>query len=247
MEKATIHYTLDLLISLKDSTTGLPVEEKNVRFIRDGKHIVGSARGAGDYVFLNEGRENSLMRIEVYGFEPKNLIVDYEKLDKVLPMIDVFLIPSENTSRGEAILTMKGKLSGLESVEAIHPGRAVTSVRELDVKKCIMTIFSPNRRVNLTDSKYGLFYADSQTFQSIEIAEEMTDKRIRLRKNPEGEFIPNSPLCRILYGQVEEDGSYLFKVRDDGKNLRYLIKYVVDGQTRYKTVDFGEPDIPELD
>ncbi len=247
MAKAVIHYSLDLLVSLKDSTTGHAVDERNVRFIRNGNMVTASARGEGCYIFLNEGRDNCLMRIECYGFEPKNLKVDYEKLDKIMPTLDVFLIPSENTSRGEELVTLSGKLSGLESLEAIHPGRAVTTVREVDVKKRICTLFSPNRRANLTESVYALFNAENATFQDIEIQEELSEKKIRLRKNPEEEFPPNSPLCRIIYGQVEEDGTYLFRVRNDGKNLRYLIKYVVNGQTRFKKVDFGESEDFKLD
>ncbi len=247
MEKAIIHYTLDLLISLRDATTGMAVDERNVRFIRNGNLLTSHARGEGCYVFLNDGRENCLMNIEVYGYEPQSLKVDYEKLDKIMPTLDVFLIPSENTSKGEPVLTLKGKLSGLESLEAIHPGRAVTTIREIDMKKRIATLFSPNRRPNLTESVYGLYNAEKTTFEDIEITEELSEKKIRLRKNPEEEFSPNSLLCRIIHGQVEEDGTYLFRVRNDGRNLRYLIKYVVNGETRYKKMDFGEPEIPQLD
>jgi len=247
MEKAVIHYTLDLLVTLYDSTTGYAVDERNVQFFKNGDFVTAHARGEGCYVFMNDGRENSLMRVEVYGYEPQNLKVDYEKLDKIMPMLDVFLIPSENSKRGEPVLTLKGRLPGLESLEAIHPGRAVTTIRDIDMKKRICTLFSPNRRANLTESAYGLFNAEKTTFEKIEIAEEMSEKKIRLRKIPDEEFPPNSSVCRIIYGQVEEDGTYLFRVRDDGRSLRYLIKYVVNGQPRYKKVDFGEPDIPSLD
>ena len=247
MEKAVIRAKLDLLITLKDSTTGFAVDERNVRFIRDGEAVAASARGEGSYVFINVGRENCLMQVIVYGYEPQTVWVDYEELDKVLPSIDVFLIPSENTSKGEALITLKGRLSGLEKLEAIHPGRAVASFRELDLKKRIMTVFAPNRRANLTDERYGLFNAEKTTFEIIEIEEELSDKKYRIRKNPEEEIPQNSQICRIIDGQIWEDGTYLFRVRDDGKNLRYLIKYVVNGQVRYKKVDFAEGEVTGLD
>jgi hypothetical protein len=247
MEKAVIRAKLDLLIMLKDSTTGFAVDERNVRFIRDGESITASPRGEGSYVFINIGRENCLMQVIVYGYEPQTLKVDYEELDSILPSIDVFLIPSENTSKGEALITLKGRLSGLERLEAIHPGRAVTTIRELDQKKRIMTVFAPNRRVNLTDGRYGVFNAEKTTFEVIEIEEELSEKKFRIRKNPDEEILPNSQICRIIYGQIWEDGTYLFRIRDDGKNLRYLIKYVVNGQIRYKKVDFAESEITGLD
>ena len=110
-----------------------------------------------------------------------------------------------------------------------------------------MTVFMPNRRMNLTQSRYALLNAETQTFETIEVEAELSDRKIRLKANPTEEFPANSPICRIVYGQVEEDGSYLLRVRDDGKNLKYLVKYVVDGQNRYKVIDFHEPDGSSLD
>jgi len=240
MEGGTIRARLDLLLNLRDPTTGLPVREKDVRFCRDDKVLFAHGRGEGSFVFINVGRENSLMQIDAFGYEPKRLTVDYETLDPVLPEIDVFLIPSENTRRGESILTLKGQLSGLEAVEAIHPGRPVTSIREFDPKKRIMTVFQPNRRMNLTETYYGLYNAEKESFEDLIVRDELPGKRVRLRKTLEEEFTPNSPICRIIHGQVEEDGSYILRVRDDGKNLVYLVKYIVDGQTRYKEIDFHE-------
>ena len=247
MEKAVIRTTLDLLLILRDSTTGFAVTERNVRFIKNGKDINSESRGEGSYIFINIGRENCLMQVNVYGYEPQTIKVDYEAMDKVLPAIDVFLIPSENTSKGEALITLKGRLSGLEKLEAIHPGRAVTTFRELDRKRRAINIFTPNRRANLTEGKYAVFNSEKLTFETVEIEEELTEKRFRIKQNPEEDFIPNSQICRIIYGQVWEDGTYLFRVRDDGTNLRYLIKYVVNGQVRYKKVDFAESELPGLD
>ena len=47
MEKAVIRATLDLLLTLHDSTTGFAVDERNVRFIKDGDAINAEARGEG--------------------------------------------------------------------------------------------------------------------------------------------------------------------------------------------------------
>ncbi len=247
MEGGTIRTRLDLLLTLKDATTGLPVQERDVRFRRNDEVVFAHSRGEGSFVFINVGRENGLMQIDAYGFEPKNLKVDYETIDPVLPNIDVFLIPSENTRRGESILTLSGQLSGLEAVEAIHPGRPVTSIREFDKKKRIMTVFQPNRRVNLTEIYYGLYNVEKGTFEDLEVRDELPGKKVRLKKTLEEEFTLNSPICRIVFGQVEEDGTFILRVRDDGKNLKYLVKYIVDGETRYKEIDFHELEGVTLD
>ena len=247
MEEGVIRHTLDLLVNLYDSTTGRTVEEREVRFEKEGKKCPAMYRGEGTYVFLNAGRDNSLMHISVKGFEPVQLDIDYEKLDKILPAVDVFLIPSENSSGGEALITIKGNLTGLVSVEAVHPGRPVTTIRDIDLKRRTMTVFMPNRRMNMTQSRYALLNAEKQTFETIEVETELSDRKIRVKQNPSEEFPANSPVCRIVYGQVEKDGTYLLRVRDDGKNLKYLVKYVVDGQSRYKVIDFHESEGVSLD
>ena len=247
MDEGVIRHMLDLLVNLYDSTTGKAVEEREVRFEREGNKTPAMYRGEGTYVFLNAGRDNSLMQINVKGFEPFKTYLDYEKLDKILPAVDAFLIPSENAKQGESLVTLKGKLTGLVSVEAVHPGRPVTTIRDMDPKRRTMTVFMPNRRMNLTQSRYALLNTEKQTFETIEVEAELSDRKIRVKQNPTEEFPPNSPICRIVYGQVEEDGTYLLRVRDDGKNLKYLVKYVVDGQSRYKVIDFHEPEEVSLD
>jgi hypothetical protein len=246
MEGGMIRARLDLLVNVKDAITGRSVDERNIRFEKDGNRLVPESRGEGTYVFINIGRDNGLMQVDVYGYMPKIIELDYEKMDERMPSADVFLIPSESRNRVETLLTLKGKLKGIQSVEAIHPGRAVTSIRELDAKKRIMTVFAPNRRMNLTEERYGLYNAEKESFEDIEIAEELSDKKVRLRNNPEGEFPANSFLCRIVYGQVDKGGVYTLKVYNDGSNLKYLVKYVVDGEARHCFVDFADPENAKL-
>ena len=247
MDDGRIHYRLDLLVRIMDATTGQPVEDSSIRFYKDDKIISGSGRGEGCYIFLNSGRDNCLMRIEVYGFEPRTMVVDYEKLEPRLPSIDVFLIPSEKLRRGAELRVLRGRLSGLETVEALHPGRSATSIREFDPKRRIMTVFSPNRRVDLTRQYYGLLHADKSTFEVLDIKEEISDNKVRLRQPIQEEFSPNAPLCAVIFGQVEDDGSYMLAVRDDGKDLTYLVKYIVNGEKKFKKIDFHNLEGVALD
>ncbi len=247
MEEGKIRSKLDLMIRLIDAPTGTPVNEKNIRFFRDDSQLMAHDRGEGCYIFINTGRENSLMQVEVYGYEPRKVELDYEKLDELLPAVDVFLIPSENHRQKDILLTLRGQLSGLEAVEALHPGRPVTGIMEYDARKKIITVFSPNRRVNLTREYYGIVQKETGTFIDIKVNGEMTGKKVKLQNAIEGEFAPNAPVCPIVFGQVEADGTYMLCVRDDGENLNYLIKYVVNGDIRYKKIDFHHLDEAKLD
>jgi len=238
--EGVIRARLDLLIRLQDTTTGLSVGERGVKFIFNGEEIRPTSRGFGNYILINHGRENGLMQIDVYGFEPFKVEVDYEALDEGLPTVDAFLIPSENENSGPKMLSLSGTLGGLSSLECIHPGRPLSGIREFDPKKKIMTIYAPNRRMNMIHSYYGLYHSEEDTYESIEIVEQLENNKVRLRDPLQEEFTVNAPICRRIFGRVDEDGRFLLRVRDDGKRQTYLVKYVVDGEVRYKSVDFRD-------
>jgi hypothetical protein len=215
--KGVITARLDLLIRLQDTTTGLLVEERNVIFKMNGEEFRPTSRGFGNFILINHGRENGLMHVDVYGYEPFETYVDYEQMDERLPTVDVFLIPSENGMSGPKMLSLSGTLKGLSSLECIHMGRPVAGIREFVPKRRLMTIYAPNRRMNMIHSYYGLYHAEAETYEPFEIQEQVESHKVRLTKPLEEEFAVNDPIYRRVFGQVREDGSYLIRVRDDGK------------------------------
>ena len=54
---------LDLLVRLYDTTTGAPVDERNVLFTRNEEPVIPAPRGEGMYVFINTGREDFLIGV----------------------------------------------------------------------------------------------------------------------------------------------------------------------------------------
>ena len=248
MEEGVIRCKLDLVIRLTDTTTGMAVSEYSAQFTFNKKPIRPRPGDNGNYILVNSGRENGLMQAEVFGYEPSSAYVDYEQLDENMPMIDLFLIPSENMFPDpQDIFTLSGRLEGLSSLEAVHLGRPSSSTREYDPKRRILTIFMPNRRMNMIHSYYGIANIAQGTFEDITIVSDLGGKRVRLKEPLQEEFSPNSPIFRIIFGKVGEDGSYLLRVRNDGKNQKHLIKYVVNGEVRFKTVDFNRIDETTLD
>jgi hypothetical protein len=248
LEKGVIRCRLDLVIRLEDTTTGMPVGERGVQFTLNDKTIFPRHSGDGNYILVNSGRENGLMRANVNGYEPSFVYVDYEKLDEQMPSIDLFLIPSENMFLDpDDIFTLSGRLEGLTSLEAIHLGRPSSSTREYDPKRRILTIFMPNRRMNMIHSYYGIANIAQGRFEDITILSELGGKKVRIKEPLQEEFSPNSPIFRIIFGKVEEDGSYLLRVRNDGKNQKHLIRYVVNDEVRFKPIDFNDFDGTTLD
>ncbi|MBO6215603.1 MAG: hypothetical protein J6N76_08780 [Lachnospiraceae bacterium] len=235
-----IQSRLDLLIRLQDTTTGLPIEERNVSFLMNEEEFRPIARGFGNYILINYGRENGLMQVYAYGYEPFKVYVDYESLDERLPTVDVFMIPSENKESGQEMLSLSGTLKGLSSLECIHPGRPISGVREFNPKKKEMIIYAPNRRMNMIHSYYGLLHSALGNYEPFEITEQIDSNKVRLREPLAEEFAANDPICRRIFGQIDEDGNYLIRVRDDGKRQTYIVRAVINGEAMYKSVDFRE-------
>lgn len=246
MDDGKYRVRLDLMISIYDATTGNAVDESNIRFMRDDKLIIPERRGREAFVFLNMGREDCLMQIDVFGYISRKISVKYESLDEHMPALDVFLIPSENYRVGKNVLYFKGKLSGLLKLEALHPGRPVTSIKDFDAKKMTMSVFSPNRRVSLDRRYYGLIHGDKESFEDIIVTDEVKGDAIKLSEPIREEFSPNAPICPIIFGQVEEDGSFILAVLNDGENLNYLVKYETVGKTGYQIIDFHQLEGVEL-
>ena len=242
-----IQARLDLLIRLQDTTTGLSVEERNVDFRFNGVQIRPISRGFGNYILINHGRENGLMQVFGYGFEPFETIVDYDNLDERLPTVDVFMIPSENNDTGHKLLSLSGTRKGISSLECIHPGRPISAIREFEPKKRIMTIYTPNRRMNMIHSYYGLLHSERSSYEAFEILEQLDTNKVRLRALLQEEFAVNDPICRRIFGKIDEEGNYLLRVRDDGRRQVYLVRYAIGDEIRYKSVDFHMAEEITLD
>lgn len=243
---SVISSRLDLLVRLIDTTTGAAVEERNVLFLRDDREVRPEPRGTGTYIFINTGREDFLMRIKCKGFEDYESVVRYDGLDERIPVCNVFLIPSENASRGERLLTLSGNLPFLEALEAVNLGRAVCHATEYDPKSKLMKIFGQmGGRVYLYDTWYGLLDEPGDSYQRMEVIGNETPQSILLRNPLEKEFTSNSPVMRIVFGSVKENGDFLMRVRDDAEEIKYLLKYRVKGEDRFRKVDFREGAVLE--
>ena len=240
-----IRAKLDLAVRLFDTTTGATVDERNVFFMRDGVPIRPESRGAGTYVFINTGREDFLMRIEVYGYERYEVNVRYEELDGGMPVCNVFLMPSENTPRGRYTLSFSGTLPFLKKIEAVNLNRSLCLTAGMDRRTGDISLFHPQGgRIQLDEDFYGLLSADKKSYERIEIEKMISPQSVRL-KHPlaDGAFAPNLPISRIVYGIVHDDGEYLLRVSDDGEDTRYLVRYEVGDEVRFQEVNMHDQEV----
>ena len=240
MEASTIHHRLDLVLQLVDTTTGNEVEEKDVQFFIEGKQCWPISRGGGNFVFINTGRRDLTLTLKVFGYEDAVINVQYEKLDERMPLLQVFLIPSERLAKGESLCSLFGTLQGLEEIEAVSLAQSNICLSEFNEKKGLMKLFLAKGRLSMGNVHYGLIGDDRQYYEHFVVTEEVPPDMVRL-KEPLAETFPvNSPISRVIFGNVSPDGSYLLRVRDNAEKLNYLVRYRVNGETRFQTVDFHQ-------
>ena len=94
---------------------------------------------------------------------------------------------------------------------------------------------------------YGLLSSDKQCYEKIEVEKMVSPKSIQLKNPPAGTFIPaytpNLFIARIVYGVVHDGGRYLLRVRDEGTDTRYLVRYEVGDEVRFQVVDFHDQEV----
>lgn len=239
-EASTIHHRLDLVIQLVDTTTGAAVEEQDVRFFIEGKQCWPIPRGGGNFVFINTGRGDNTLTLKVYGYEDAVIDVQYEKLDKVVPLKQVFLIPSEKLAKGERLCSLTGTLQGLEKIEAVSLSQSNLCYSEFNEKKCMLKLFLARGRLSMENVHYGLISEDRAHYEHFEVVEEVPPNMVKLKEPLKETFTVNSPIARVVFGNVSPDGSYLLRVRDDALVVEYLVRYRVNGEDRFQVVDFHQ-------
>ncbi|MGN0343773.1 MAG: hypothetical protein ACI4EC_02310 [Lachnospiraceae bacterium] len=240
MEASTIHHRLDLVLQLVDTTTGNSVGEQDVRFFIEGRQCWPISRGGGNFVFINAGRSDCTLTLKVVGYEDAQVNVQYEKLDDVMPLLQVFLIPSENLAKGERLCSLTGKLQGLEEIEAVSLAQSNICFSDFNERKSLMKLFLAKGRLCMENVHYGLISVDRTYYEHFEVAGEVPPDTVKLKEPLKETFSVNSPISRVIFGNVSPGGSYLLRVRDDAEKLIYLIRYRVNGEIRFQTVDLHQ-------
>lgn len=238
METSQVHFRLDLLLQLIDTTTGRAVTEQNFRCFVNGEPFRPIPRGNGNFVFLNTGREDKTLTLYVYGYETCQLEIHYDILDKVMPLQQAFLIPLEQTLKGGALCSLTGILFGLKEIEAVSLTQSFFSIHTFDARKCLMKVFASQGRLAMEHTYYGLFCADRSRYERFAVSEEIFPDTVRLKEPLKEPFSVNAAISRVVFGTVSSDGQYLLRVRDDTQSLIYLVRYCVDGEERFQTIDF---------
>lgn len=236
---AIINHRLDLVVRLIDACTGRPVNERGCLFKKDDAPIRLLEKGGGVYFLINEEHINFELSIDVYGYEAKKFMVDFEKLNSRIPEAVVYLLPKK-------ALSLEGVLSGITSLCAVNLASSSCFVNGYDAKKNVIMLFNPHK-LRMQHLHYGIIHADEGVFEKVDLSEEDGLEKIKPDAPLQLEFRVNDPIERLVMGEVFPDGRYRIRVSDDATTINYLVRYEVDGKVFFRHVDFHDLHEGEFD
>lgn len=233
MADAEIHYKLDLIVRLVDTTTGRRVEQRQIIFQSAGQVLPFLRRDDGVYVLLNHGRNDMQLEITATGYLPIKVSVHYEDLSETFPEIEAPLIPQVNAKGFIEMLTFEGCCPGLTSIAAVSLKRAYGTIAGYQEKKQILKLFYEKP---LEENSYAVIHMEQQEFEEFQIKKRLDKLSIKLAAPLQTVCRPETRIARIVRGMVEPDGRYLLRVLEDGDGTEYLVRYVVKGKASFKRV-----------
>ena len=239
METYIVRHSLDMVLQLRDTTTGKSILEHNVVFRKDGNIVFLANKGGGVYVIMDTPRINTQYEIEVYGYETQTVSVEYGESKKSYRIIEVPLIPKERMNPAIDYVTIKGRMDGIEHLEAVS----------LNAKSCFLQEYIPKKQqliyygnMELAEQEYALLNKGKQEYQCFQIKKAITKTGVTIWQPLNQPCAVNDPIVRIVRGQIGGAGDYLLRLRITDDSDTYLVRYVVNGQTYYQTVNSQETE-----
>ncbi len=233
----TIVHRLGLALRLIDTTTGFPVQDREIRLTWDGAPVRPMFRTDGSMIFVNQERKNFRLGIVLPGFVSRELEVRYETLDPGTPLLELHMIPGPDYNRSRyPCLGLEGELPGIETIDAVRAGESPCLIREQDPRKKIITLFNPHR-LELSRTWYALVDPDQGIYEPFSVVRRINDQQYKLDRALEMEFRNYFPICPLVFGGTGPGERYRLMVRDDATASRWIVRWVAGGVPHFQTMD----------
>jgi len=230
---AEIHYKLDLIVRLVDTTTGKKVGQRQVVFKVENQIVPFLRRDEGVFVLLNHGRNNMVLEVSVVGYLSAKIEVNYEELSETFPEVEAPLIPEVSTSGFVDMLTLEGHCQGLTSIEAVSLKKSFGVVDSYQERKQSLRLYYTKP---LEESSYAVIHEQQMEFEEFRIKKRLDNLSVKLVNPLETPCRPEEKIARIVRGRVDSQGRYLLRVLDEGGGTEYLVRYVIDGKASFKRI-----------
>lgn len=233
MADAEIHYKLDLIVRLVDTTTGKAIGQRQVTFRNEEQVIPFLRRDEGLYILLNRGRNDIELDIRVTGYLPAKVQICYAELSENYPEVEVAMIPEVSTNGFINMLTLTGHCPGMESIVAVSLKKPYGAVGSYLEKKQTLRLYYTKP---LEEMSYAVVHEQQQEFEEFQIRKRIDKLNVKLAKPLEMACRPKEMVVRIVRGMVDKDGTYLLRIQEDSGGTEYLVRYVVNGKAAFKKI-----------
>ncbi len=233
MADAEIHYKLDLIVRLVDTTTGKAIGQRQVTFQTEDQVVPFLRRDEGLYVLLNRGRNDMDLKIQVVGFLPASVRIRYAKLQDQFPEVEVAMIPEVSTNGFIDMLTLEGHCPGMESIAAVSLKKPYGAVDSYLEKKQTLRLYYTKP---LEEMSYAIIHEGQQEFEEFQIKKRIDKLNVKLAEPLKTACRPEEMVVRIVRGMVDDSGKYLLRLQEDSGGTEYLVRYVVDGKAAFKKI-----------
>lgn len=238
-----ISHHLDLVLRLIDTTSGRNLSSAGAAVFVDGAPVPFGRKEGGLLVFQNLGKRRFSLRLAPLGWEALETEVDLDALPKGLPLLELHLLPQAGT---EGFLCLEGCLPGVESLAAVRAGENACLIREFDARRRTMKIFNPHH-LDLDRVYYGLTDPDRGVWEPFRVTGMTDEATLRTDRVLETAFKNYFPVSPAVQGRTDGGGHYCLRLRDDGAEARWIVRWSVGGEAHFRTVDFRSEPHPLLE
>lgn len=237
---AEIRHSLDLVLRLVDTASGRPVPDRDVVLLRDGEPVHPMVKDAGTFVFLGRGRRDFRLTVRCRGFEEAVREVAYGALDSKLPMLLLHLIPGKGYRAPFPCLGLEGSLPGVTSLAAVRLADRACLIREFEPRKKLLTLFNPHK-LELDRVFYALLDPDGMTWEPFQLVKRLSDQQFKLDRVLETPFKNYYPITPVVFGMTGPDSLFRLRVRSDGTDARWLLRWESGDGPHFKALDLTDP------
>ena len=247
MEKVLVFtHRLDLALRLVDTTSGRNISGRNVSVFADGEPIRFGEKGDQMLVFQNLVKRKFRMKIVSPAYEEVDADVDLDAISGNLPLLEIHMVPGADYPGGTEFLVLQGSLPGIEELAAVRLGDNACLMREFDARRRTAKIFNPHH-LALDRVQYALVDPDRYVYEPFRIQRMVDDQTLKLDRVLEMSFRNYFPITPEVFGKTWQDGDYCLRLRDQGREARWLVRWVKNGETAFRIVDFRETEHPVLE
>lgn len=247
MEKVLVFtHRLELALRLVDTTSGRNISGQDVEVYADEKQIRFQEKNDLMLVFQGFEKRNFCLKVKSRIYETVEKQVDLDQLNPRMPLLELHLVPSKSYPGGTEFLSVEGVLPGIRELSAVRVGDNACLIREFDPRRKMVKLFNPHR-LSLERVRYALVDPDSNRYEPFQIVKQVDDQTIKIDRGLEMSFRNYFPITPQIIGLTKPDGTYCLRMRDDGEEAKWLVRWVTEEEAQFRVIDFRTALYPKLE